>query len=217
MAKASREANLQRILDTGIVAVVRAPSSDDLISVVKALYAGGVECIEITMTTPNALEVIKASVEAIGDKALIGVGTVLDPETARMAINAGAQYVVTPTLNLDVIRLCKRYSRVIIPGAFTPTEILTAWEAGADIVKVFPATALGPKYFKDIKGPLPHVRLTPTGGVDLDTIGEFIRCGADCVAVGGNMVKKELMAAKDYDGLTALARKFAEAVRAART
>jgi 2-dehydro-3-deoxyphosphogluconate aldolase/(4S)-4-hydroxy-2-oxoglutarate aldolase len=140
MAKWTKDSALQEMTRTGIVAVVRAPDSSRLVEVVKALYEGGVTCIEITMTTPNALDVIRAATREIGDRACIGVGTVLDPETARAAILAGAEYVIAPTFNEDVIRMAHRYSKPVVPGAFKPTEILRAWEAGADVVKVFPAS-----------------------------------------------------------------------------
>ncbi len=164
-----RAEHLQLMIDTGIVAVIRANSSAQLMDIVKALKDGGVKTLEITMTTPNALAAISEAQARYGKEVVVGVGSVLDPETARAAILAGAEFVVAPTLNVEVIRLCQRYSKVVVPGAFTPTEILTAWEAGADAVKVFPATKLGPEFFKDIMGPLPHIRLTPTGGVDLET------------------------------------------------
>ena len=168
------------------------------------------------MTTPGALDVIGECANRLGDEILLGAGTVLDPETARAAILAGAEYIVTPTLNPDVITLCRRYDKVIIPGALTPTEILTAWECGADIVKVFPATAVGPRYFKDVKAPLPQIDLIPTGGVDLDNAADFIRAGACAVAVGGNLVDKAAVAAGEWQVLTDTARKYVETVRDAR-
>ena len=149
-------------------------------------------------------------------RSIMGAGTVLDPETARAVILAGAEYIVAPTLNPDTIALCNRYSKVVVPGAFTPTEILTAWECGADIVKVFPATAVGPKYLKDIKGPLPQIRLSPTGGVSLDNAGEFIKCGASCIAVGGNLAPKKAIADKDWNTITENAKRFIEEVQKAR-
>ncbi len=180
----SRDQTLQRILDVGVVAVVRSESSAILVKVVHALAAGGVTAAEITFTVPDAIDVIRQVRKEAGDAVVLGAGTVLDPETARAAILAGAEYIVSPVLNLDVIRLCHRYDKAVIPGAFTPTEILTAWEAGADIVKVFPADAGGPRYLKALKGPLPQVRLMPTGGVDLSTIESFLKAGACCVGVG---------------------------------
>lgn len=201
---------------TGVVAVVRAQSSEQLIDVVGALNKGGLTCVEITMTTPNALDVIKAAGKEFAGKVLIGVGTVLDSETARAAILAGAEYVVSPILDFETIALCKRYSKAVVPGCFTPTEILRAWQAGADLIKVFPATKLGPEFFKDVRGPLPQVRMTPTGGVDLNTTGPFIKAGAVCVGVGSAMVTKKAVAEGDFDTLTKNAEAFLKAVADAR-
>jgi len=211
-----RDRNLQIILDTGIIAVIRAQSSEQLVDVAKALREGGVKAIEVTMTTPNALEVIRQVSALMKEDCVIGVGTVLDPETARAAILAGAEFVVVPTLNLNTIHMCRRYSALCVPGAYTPTEILTAWEAGADIVKVFPATGLGPEYFKDILGPLPQIRLSPTGGVSLETVAAFIQAGACGVAVGGNLVSKKALAEKDWKGITETARQFIQKIQEAR-
>src|SRR5262249_10561186 len=158
----SREDQLQRVLDCGIVAVVRSPDSQQLVEVARALADGGVSVVEITMSVPGALDVVRRVRDALGDRVLLCAGTVLDPEPARAALLAGAEYVVAPTLTLDVIRLCRRYDKLVMPGAFTPTEILTAWEAGADIVKVFPADAVGPAFFKAVRAPLPQIRLMPT-------------------------------------------------------
>ncbi len=171
----AREADLARILDCGIIAVVRSSDSDKLVEVSRALLDGGVDVAEITMSVPNALEVIREIRKVHGNRLLLGAGTILDPETARLALLAGAEYLVAPTLDLDVIRLCRRYDKVVIPGAFTPTEILTAWEAGADIVKVFPADAVGPAFFRAMRGPLPQIRLMPTGGMDTAGAAEFLR------------------------------------------
>lgn len=212
----SRSENLKSIKACGVVAVLRADRPDALVQVAQAIGRGGIGAVEITMTTPGALDVIGECANRLGDEILLGAGTVLDPETARAAILAGAEYIVTPTLNTDVITLCRRYDKVIIPGALTPTEILTAWECGADIVKVFPATAVGPRYFKDVKAPLPQVDLLPTGGVNLDNAGEFIRAGACAVAVGGNLVDKAAVAAGEWHVLTETAWKYVETVRNAR-
>lgn len=211
-----RLAVLQRIMSTGITAVIRAKSSAHLIAVADAIKAGGVESIEVTMTTPNALEIISEVSRKYGDEVLIGVGSVLDPETARAAILAGAQFVVGPTLNLDVMRLVHRYDKVVMPGTFTPTEIVTAWENGADLVKVFPVGQVGPGYLKDILGPLPQVRMVPTGGVDLNTAGAFIKAGAAALCVGSAMMPNEAIAAGQFDVVTDLAAKFVEAVKVAR-
>ena len=213
-----KHAAIQYVLDKCIVAVVRADSGgEELSRVVEAVAAGGVQCIEVTMTTPGALQCIEiASRNLAGSDALLGVGTVLDPETCRMAILAGAQYVVTPTLSIPVIQMARRYGKPIFAGAYTPTEILTAWENGADFIKVFPASIGGPDYIKALKGPLPQVPLVPTGGVELDNIGAFLKAGASALGVGGNLVSKKLVASRDYKGLTDNAKRFADAVRAAR-
>src|SRR5436305_11079752 len=155
----SRESTLKRILEGGIVAVVRAESGEWLARVVKALADGGVTAAEITFTVPDAIDVIRQVRREVGDAVVLGAGTVLDPETARAALLAGAEYIVAPTLDVDVIRLCRRYDKVVMPGALTPTEVLTAWEAGADIVKVFPAELGGPSYFQALRGPRPQIRL----------------------------------------------------------
>src|SRR5581483_7496156 len=177
----SKDSHLRQVLDCGIVAVVRSPDSRQLVEVSRALADGGVTVVEITMTVPDALGVVPEVRRELGDRVLLGAGTILDPETARAALLAGAEYLVAPTLNLDVIRLCQRYSKLVMPGALTPTEILTAWEAGADIVKVFPAEVVGPSFFKAMRGPLQQIRLMPTGGVDLTTAADFLRAGACCL------------------------------------
>jgi 2-dehydro-3-deoxyphosphogluconate aldolase/(4S)-4-hydroxy-2-oxoglutarate aldolase len=168
------------------------------------------------MTSPGALETIKAVTSELGDGAIIGVGSVLDSETARAAILAGAQFVVSPVFKPEIVELCRRYDKICIPGAFTPTEILSAWEAGADVVKIFPATKLGPGYIKDLKGPLPQIKVTPTGGVNLENTADFIKAGAEFVGVGGAMVDKTLVAQKKWDELSELAAKFVQAVADAR-
>jgi 2-dehydro-3-deoxyphosphogluconate aldolase/(4S)-4-hydroxy-2-oxoglutarate aldolase len=184
--------------------------------VVRALADGGVTVAEVTLTVPNALDVIREAKQQLGDRVLLGAGTVLDPETARAAFLAGAEFLVSPSLNLEVIRMSRRYDKLVMPGAFTPTEVLTAWEAGADIVKVFPAEVVGPAFFKALRGPLPHVKLMPTGGVDLTTAAEFLKAGAVCLGVGGQLVDPKLVAARRFEELTALARKYVEIVRQAR-
>ncbi len=216
MAKWTKESALAEMTRTGIVAVVRAPDSSKLVQVARALCEGGVTCIEITMTTPNALEVIAAAAREVGDSACIGVGTVLDAETARGAILAGAEFIVGPTFNEEVIRLAHRYSKPVVPGAFTPTEILRAWEAGADVVKVFPASVGGPAFFRAIKGPLPHIKLSPTGGVNLNTAAEFIKAGAEFLGVGTELVTKEDVAKGNFDALRERAAQYVKIVREAR-
>jgi 2-dehydro-3-deoxyphosphogluconate aldolase/(4S)-4-hydroxy-2-oxoglutarate aldolase len=194
-----KDKNLQTITDCGVVAIVRVSSA-----------------IEVTMTVPGALDAIREFKSAVKEDVLIGAGTVLDPETARACILAGADFIVSPTLNLEVIKVCRRYSKIIIPGTFTPTEILTAWEAGADIVKVFPASVGGPGYLKDIMGPLPQVKLVPTGGVNLETTPEFIKAGAVAVAAGTSLVNKKAVSEQNWDAITETARKFVAAVKHAR-
>src|SRR3954468_884523 len=209
----NRETTLKRILDGGIVAVVRSESSDSLVKVVQALAEGGVTAAEITFTVPDAIEVIRQVRRELGDAIVLGAGTVLDPETARAALLAGAEYIVAPTVNVDVIRLFRRYDKAIMPGAFTPTEVLTAWEAGADIVKIFPADVGGPAYLKALRGPLPQVRVMPTGGGDLDTAEGFLKAGACCLGVGGSLVSPAAVAAGDFARIRDLAGKFAAIVR----
>jgi len=212
----NREATLKRIVDGGIVAVVRSESSASLVKVVQALAEGGVVAAEVTFTVPDAIEVIREVRRAVGDAVVLGAGTVLDPETARAALLAGAEYIVAPTLNLDVIRLCRRYDKAVMPGAFTPTEVLTAWEAGADIVKVFPADVGGPAYLKALRGPLPQVRLMPTGGVDLTTAEGFLKAGAACLGVGGALVDPKAIAAGDFARIRDLAAQYVAIVRRTR-
>lgn len=209
----SRETNLQRVLDCGIVAIVRFADPGPLVDVVKALADGGVNIVEVTLTVPNALDVIRDARKHLGDRILFGAGTVLDTETARAAMLAGAEFIVSPTVNLDVIRMCRRYDKLVMPGAFTPTEILAAWEAGADVVKVFPADVLGPAFLKAVRGPLPQVKLMPTGGVELSTATEFLKAGAVCLGVGSQMADPKLVAARDFAGITKLAKAYVDVVR----
>ncbi len=208
----SRDTTLKRILDGGIVAVVRAESGESLVKVVRALAEGGVTAAEITFTVPGALEVIQQVRRELGDSVVLGAGTVLDPETARAALLAGAEYIVAPSLNLEVIRLCRRYDKVVMPGALTPTEVVAAWEAGADVVKIFPADLGGPPYLKALKGPLPQIRLMPTGGVDLDTAEKFLKAGACCLGVGGSLVEPKAVASGDFARIRDLAAKYAAIV-----
>lgn len=194
----SRATTLDRILEGGIVAVVRSESSEPLVNVIRALAEGGVTAAEVTFTVPDAIEVIRQARREVGDAVVLGAGTVLDPETARAAILAGAEFIVAPTINLEVIRLCRRYDKVVMPGAFSPTEVLTAWEAGADVVKVFPADVGGPSYLKALRGPLPQVRLMPTGGVELTTAENFLKAGACCLGVGSALVDPKAISSNDF-------------------
>src|SRR4051794_19239921 len=208
----SKEQQQQRVLDSGIVAVVRSPDSQQLVEVCRALAENGVTVVEITMTVPDALDVVRQVRKALGDRLLLGAGTVLDAETARAALLAGAEFLVAPTVNLDVIRLCRRYGKLVMPGAFTPTEILAAWEAGADVVKVFPADVVGPAFFKAMRGPLPQVRLMPTGGVDLTTAAAFLQAGACCLGVGTQLVEPKAVAEGNFERLRELARQYVAVV-----
>jgi len=207
---------MQRIEACGIVAIIRANSSAELIEVVAAIKEGGVDVIEITMTTPGALQVISDVSDKYGDEVLVGVGSILDAETARAAMLAGAKFIVSPVTKPDIIEICNRYGAVVMPGAFTPTEILAAWESGADYVKVFPSSGVGPAYIKAVKAPLPHIPLVPTGGVSVENAGEFIKAGATVLGVGGSLVNSEIIATGQYHLLTETARKFTVAVQAAR-
>ena len=212
----TKEQLLNIIAESGVVAVMRAPSKEILLDISQALLAGGAPAIEVTMTTPKAIAAIEMLADKFGDQAVVGVGTVLDPATARDAIAAGAQFVVSPTLDPAIIEITKRYGKISIPGAFTPTEILSAWSCGADTVKVFPATTLGPGYIRDLLAPLPQLKLTPTGGIDLKNVAEWIKAGAYFVGAGSSLVSKDAMAKKDWPAITANAKAFVEAIRAAR-
>ena len=212
----TKEQLFDSILSTGVVAVIRAQSKEQLPAIAQALVAGGVTAIEVTMSTPKAIAGIEALADALGNQAVIGVGTVLDAATARDAIAAGAQFVVSPAFDEEIVATTRRYGKISIPGAFTPTEILRAWSAGADVVKVFPSTAVGPNYFKDILAPLPQIRLTPTGGVDLKNAAEWIKAGAACLGVGSALVSKVAMQNNDWPTITAAARSFVDAIATAR-
>ena len=204
---------LKRLIEGKVVAVVRLDSGDQLVKVAEALKAGGISAIEFTVPTPGALDMIKQAAAYFGNEVIMGAGTVLDPETARAAILAGAQFVVTPALNIKTIELCHRYGKPIIPGAMTPTEILTAWEAGADMVKVFPADSLGPAYLKAVLAPLPQVRLAPTGGVSAGNAADYLKAGATALGVGGKLVDKAAVAKGDWAALTAEAQRLMDVVR----
>ncbi len=207
---------LRRLVEPGVIAIIRADSSTHLMHVAEALRKGGIIAMEITMTTPNAIELIQEVTRRHGDDIVMGVGSILDTETCRAAILAGAEFVVTPVLRPEVIQLCRRYARPIICGAYTPTEILTAWECGSDFVKVFPADSLGPNYIKSVKAPLPQVEIIPTGGVDVATVADFIKAGCAAVAVSSNLVSKKIVETQNWEELTATARRFVEAVAKAR-
>ena len=212
----TRDHSAQWIERTGLIAIVRLERAPELVKVAKAIAAGGVSVIEFTLTTPGALRTIEESTRELGDQVLIGAGTVLDGETARAAILAGAEFVVAPTLNLDVIEICHRYDKLVVPGAYTPTEILTAWEHGADFVKVFPAEIGGPAYLKAVRAPLPQVKMIPVGGVSLETAEAFLRAGAVALGVGSNLVDRKAVAEGRLEQLTASALALSQVVRKAK-
>jgi 2-dehydro-3-deoxyphosphogluconate aldolase/(4S)-4-hydroxy-2-oxoglutarate aldolase len=212
----SRHADLQRVLDGGIVAIIRASSSEQLVNVARALYDGGIDIIEVTFTTPGVIEVISAVRKELGNKILLGAGTVLDPETARVALLAGAEFLVSPCVNLDVIKLAHRYDKLVMPGAYTPTEIVTAWEAGADVVKLFPAGIGGAPYLKALKGPLPQIRMMPTGGVNQQTLRDFVKAGACAVGLGSQLVEKEAVERGDFGRIRQLATEYVQLMKQAK-
>ncbi len=208
---------LNRIRDTGLIPVVRAESADLAIQVVEAIQAGGLDVLEVTMTVPGAIGVIAKLSSILANQCVIGAGTVLDPETARKCILAGAQFIVSPALNLETIACCRELDVAVMPGALTPTEIVSAWQAGADFVKVFPAGAMGGAgYIKSLKAPLPQIELVPTGGVTLANAASFIEAGAAAVGVGADLVNTKAIRAGQPEKITQAARAFIEAVRNAR-
>jgi 2-dehydro-3-deoxyphosphogluconate aldolase/(4S)-4-hydroxy-2-oxoglutarate aldolase len=212
----SRLRVVQEIEATGVVAVIRLKEPDKLRSVVDALMTGGVRALEVTMTVPGAVGLIEELARTMPADFQLGAGTVLDPETARQVILAGAKFIVAPTLSLATIEMCHRYDVAALPGCFTPTEILTAWQAGADVIKVFPATALGPTFFKDMRGPLPQIKLMPTGGVSLANAGDWIKAGAVAIGVGTALVDNKAIADGNFAKIAENARTVVQAVQAAR-
>ena len=212
MAKEKHQ-QLQIIRETGIIAIMRAGNSERLLAAAEAILAGGVRAVEVTMTTPGALEVIKAAAKRFQGKLLFGVGSILDAQTARSAILSGAHFIVAPTINFDVIQLCNRYSVPVMPGCYTPTEALAAWEAGADMIKLFPATVGGPGFVKALLAPLPQLEIVPVGGVDLTNAADFIRAGSTALGVGSSLVNQELLDSGDMAELTRRAAAFVEAVK----
>ena len=211
-----RAETVETIRALGVIAVVRLDDGAQVGRVVDALAAGDVRLIEVTLTMPGALDALTGLAVTRGERLVVGAGSVLDAETARLCILAGARFVVAPTFRADLVEMCHRYDVVAIPGAYSPTEILTAWEAGADLVKVFPASTLGPRYLSELKGPLPQLRLMPTGGVTAENAAAYIEAGACAVGVGGALVPREAVARGDFGRLTDGARRLTAAVRAAR-
>src|SRR6185437_2617875 len=209
----TRNEVLSRIKAVAVVPIVRTPTPETALAAVDAVLAGGIDCVEITLTVQNAVKAIESIADRYGDRVLLGAGTVLDPESARICILAGAQFIVTPSLNLRTVEMARRYSRPIFPGGLTPTEVLTGWEAGADGIKVFPCSAVGgPKYIKALKAPFPQIELIPTGGVNLETVGDFVRAGCAAVGVGSELVDTKTVTAGDYHIITRRAQQFREAV-----
>src|SRR3954449_8291557 len=213
----SQKSILSSIIEIGVVPVVRTSSAEGAIRAIEAIHRGGVRAAEITMTVPGAIRELEKIADQFGDKIILGAGTVLDPETARACMLAGAQFFVTPSLNLATIEIAKRYSKAIFPGALTPTEVLAAWQAGADAVKVFPAGAVGgAKYIKALKGPFPQIEMIPTGGVNLETAGDFLKAGACAVAVGGELIDPQTIKEGKYEVFEARAKQYLAAVAKAR-
>ncbi len=213
----SKEAALARIREVGIIPIVRTPSPEEAFLAAEAIIAGGVGIAEITMTVPNALKVVERVAKRYGDQVLLGAGTILDLESCRAALEAGAEFIVAPSLDARVIEETRRQSKVSIPGALTPTEIVAAWKAGADLIKIFPCEPVGgPKYIKALRGPFPHLDFVPTGGVTLESTPAYIRAGAAAVAVGGELVDLNAVREGRLDAISAMAQKFVEAVRAAK-
>jgi 2-dehydro-3-deoxyphosphogluconate aldolase / (4S)-4-hydroxy-2-oxoglutarate aldolase len=208
-----KEAILSKLHTEKVVGIIRADSADGLLDCAKALAAGGLTSIELTMTTPGAIGVLEQVASALPDF-ILGLGTVLDAETARAGILSGAKFIVTPALRPDVIAVCRRYSIPVFPGALTPTEILAAWEAGADAVKVFPAEFFGPAYIKSVKAPFPQIELVPTGGVTPETVGSFLKAGSWATAAGSALVDGKALKAKNWAAITERAEAFVKAVEA---
>lgn len=207
---------IERILTPGVVAIIRADSSEQLLDASRALIEGGVSGIEITMTTPNALKVLADVRREFGDRVLPGMGTVLDVKTAQAALKAGAEFIVTPVLKPEVIACCNEAGVPVFAGSYTPTEAQTAYELGADFIKIFPADGLGPKYISAMRGPLPHLQIVPTGGIDVTTAGEFIKAGCVAVAAGSTLVSKQILKDRDWTKLSEMAALFLAAVKVAR-
>jgi 2-dehydro-3-deoxyphosphogluconate aldolase / (4S)-4-hydroxy-2-oxoglutarate aldolase len=213
-----KNTTLSTITEIGIVPVIRTESAEGAIRAIEAIHRGGIRVAEITMTVPGAIRALEKVADQFGDRILLGAGTVLDPETARAAMLAGAEFFVTPSLNRKTIEMAKRYSKAIMPGALSPTEVLTAWEAGADAVKIFPCSAVGgAKYIKALRAPFPHIEMVPTGGVNLETIGDFLKAGACACGVGAELIDSANIREGNFDVFEERARRFLEAVRKART
>lgn len=204
---------LDGILDCGIAAVVRGESDEQILKAIEAALEGGVNVIEVTFTVPNPLQIIRQLAAKVGEDVILGAGTVLSPETAAAAVDAGARFIVSPSTNIATIEMAKSKNVPVFPGALTPTEVITAWQAGGDVIKIFPANVMGPSYFKDLHGPFPEIPFMPTGGVDLTTARDWLAAGAVALGVGGALINKKLMAEGNYAEITSRARKFREIVK----
>jgi 2-dehydro-3-deoxyphosphogluconate aldolase/(4S)-4-hydroxy-2-oxoglutarate aldolase len=214
----TKEAILSAITKIGIVPIVRTESAEGAVRAIEAVYRGGIRTAEVTMTVPGAIKALEKLADEFGDQIILGAGTVLDPETARACMLAGAQFFVTPALRLSTIEMAHRYSKAIMPGALTPTEVLTAWEAGADAVKVFPCGNVGgAKYIKALKAPFPQIEMVPTGGVNLETCGDFLKAGACAVGVGAELIDAANIKAGKFEIFEERARQFLAAVANARS
>ncbi|NUP99439.1 MAG: bifunctional 4-hydroxy-2-oxoglutarate aldolase/2-dehydro-3-deoxy-phosphogluconate aldolase [Armatimonadetes bacterium] len=207
----------EQLVAGGVVPIIRVDSAETAVKVADAILEGGIACLEVTLTVPGALGVIEGLASRYGSGFAIGAGTVLDPESARLAINAGASFIVSPNTRRETLEMCRRYGVISCPGALTPTEVVTAWEQGGDMIKVFPCNNMGgASYIKALKAPLPQIDLVPTGGVELDNVGEFISAGATAVAVGASLMSKKAIDQGDYAAIAELAKRFVEAVAKAR-
>ncbi|MBT5926134.1 MAG: bifunctional 4-hydroxy-2-oxoglutarate aldolase/2-dehydro-3-deoxy-phosphogluconate aldolase [Verrucomicrobia bacterium] len=212
----TRESITSELREAGLIAVVRARSMEQALPLSRALLEGGVRAIEITFSTPNAPEAIRTVIKDLGNEALVGVGTVVNEDQCRAALDAGSQFVVTPILRTTLIAPVHTASRAIMVGAYSPTEAQTAYEAGADMVKIFPADGLGPSYIKALRAPLPHLPIVPTGGVNLDTIEPFLKAGCVALGVGSSLLTRSIMDSNDWPALTKLARQFSDRLEQAR-
>jgi 2-dehydro-3-deoxyphosphogluconate aldolase/(4S)-4-hydroxy-2-oxoglutarate aldolase len=211
----SKQQIIEQLLNPGVIAVVRAKRADQAVPLAEALVAGGVIAVEITMTTPNAIATIKEASSKLGDRALIGVGTVLDEATCQAAIDAGAQFIVSPICRRELVPIAQKAGKPIMLGSYTPTEAQLAHEAGSDFIKIFPADTLGPNYIKALRAPLPHLKIVPTGGVDLKTIGDFFKAGVAAVGAGSSLISKDVLEKDDWATLTKTAAEFVKAAKAA--
>lgn len=207
-----KQAILSGILDCGIAAVVRGESAEPVMKAIEAVLKGGVTVIEVTFTVPGALQIIERLAKEISNDVILGAGTVLDPQTAKNAIDKGAQFIVSPATNLEVIKVARDNGKVVMPGALTPTEVVAGWQAGADMIKIFPITSMGPGYLKDLHGPLPQVKFIPTGGIDLSNAADYLKAGASALGVGSSLIDKKLVKEEKWNELTERARAFRQIV-----